>query len=265
MTDSIVMEIERSRDPGQRSAARRPLPVPWPACTLRIFVLTASAALREAQAILRRLRCRDLYKIVGDRLLSPEQAVHASKVATPGQIASCADASLPLSPDDIIVHQLKINYAMKDKNPVDSVSFYNGNDGPFHLPKSKVSLMIPDVFEEKYEFQHLRSITTRFFILRSLTFSLQVLAAVRQTRVASGGGSKSVGQFLDSRALCRCLGRVLTVAVAKSVPRALDQGPPAHGAASLKLAPGALSGEGRGHEKEAQGGPRLKGRRQETD
>jgi hypothetical protein len=114
--------------------------------------LTTSSALLESQAILRRLRCRDLYKIVGDRLLSPEQALHASKAATSEYIASCADASYPLSADDIIVHQLKINYAMKDKNPVDSVSFYNGNDEtPFHLPKSKVSLMIPDVFEEKCE------------------------------------------------------------------------------------------------------------------
>ena len=87
---------------------------------------------------------------MGDRLLSPEQAVHASKAATPEYIASCADASSPISPEDIIVPQLKINYAMKDKNPVDSVSFYNSNDEhPFHLPKSKVSLMIPDVFEEK--------------------------------------------------------------------------------------------------------------------
>ncbi len=125
--------------------------------------LTQPPALRESQAILRRLRCRDLYKIVGDRLLSPEQAVHASKTATPEFIASCADASLPLCAHDIIVHQLKINYAMKDKNPVDSVSFYNGNDEtPFHLPKSKVSLMIPDVFEEKCGIQHARSIVACF-------------------------------------------------------------------------------------------------------
>jgi hypothetical protein len=123
--------------------------------------LFISAALRDAQAILKRLRCRDLYKIVGDRLLSPEQAVHASKAATPELIASCADASLPLSAGDIIVHQLKINYAMKDKNPVDSVSFYNGNDDlPFHLPKSKVSLMIPDVFEEKCEHQRPHALTS---------------------------------------------------------------------------------------------------------
>jgi hypothetical protein len=115
------------------------------------WFLTLSAALRNSQEILRRLRRRELYKIAGDRLLSPEQAVHAVKAATPENIASCADASSPLNADDIIVHQLKINYAMKDKNPVDSVGFYNGNDDttPFHLPKSKVSLMIPDVFEEK--------------------------------------------------------------------------------------------------------------------
>ena len=123
------------------------------------------AALGDAQAILRRLRCRDLYKIVGDRLLSPEQAVHASKAATPQQIASCADASYPLNADDIIVHQLKINYALKDKNPVDSVSFYNANDDfPFHLPKSKVSLMIPDVFEEKFEPQNIFAAYTLPFI-----------------------------------------------------------------------------------------------------
>jgi hypothetical protein len=136
-------------------------------CSLATL-LTAPSALRESQAILRRLRCRDLYKIVGDRLLSPEQAIHASKAATPESIASCADASLPLSADDIIVHQLKINYAMKDKNPVDSVSFYNGNDGPFHLPKSKVSLMIPDVFEEKCARQSALCCAARCVLCRAL-------------------------------------------------------------------------------------------------
>ncbi len=117
------------------------------------MALTLSAALQESQAILKRLRLRDLYKIVGDRLLSPEQALHAIKAATAENIASCADASHPLRPQDLIVHQCRINYAMKDKNPVDSVGFYNGKDdtAPFHLPKSKVSLMIPDVFEEKCE------------------------------------------------------------------------------------------------------------------
>jgi len=104
---------------------------------------------------LKRLRLRDLYKIVGDRLLSPDQAAHAAKAATPENIASCADASCPLLPQDLVVHQCKINYAMKDKNPVDSVGFYNSKDDkePFHLPKSKVSLMIPDVFEEKCELE----------------------------------------------------------------------------------------------------------------
>ena len=153
MTDSIIMEIERSRDPGQRARCRRHGD---PFVASHWFPL--STALHDAQTILRRLRCRDLYKIVGDRLLSTEQAVHASKAATPEHIASCADASLPLHADDIIVHQLKINYAMKDKNPVDSVSFYNGNDDlPFHLPKSKVSLMIPDIFEEKCDLKQTRS------------------------------------------------------------------------------------------------------------
>jgi hypothetical protein len=66
------------------------------------------------------------------------------------------------------VHQLKINYAMKDKNPVDSVSFYNGNDGPFHLPKSKVSLMIPDVFEEKCARQSALCCAARCVLCRAL-------------------------------------------------------------------------------------------------
>jgi len=55
-----------------------------------------------------------------------------------------------LSENDIIVEKLRINYAMKDQNPVDHIKFYskyNGNES-FTIEKSVVSHLVPDQFEE---------------------------------------------------------------------------------------------------------------------
>lgn len=56
-----------------------------------------------------------------------------------------------LKPDDVLVHNLKIDWAMKSKNPVDMISFYHNYDSceKFHIPKEKVSSLIPDVFQER--------------------------------------------------------------------------------------------------------------------
>merc|ERR1712232_530361 len=57
-----------------------------------------------------------------------------------------------LEQDDVYVETVRINYGMKDKNPVDKVNFYNPKDGGAvgPIPGSKVSCLIPHVFEERY-------------------------------------------------------------------------------------------------------------------
>ena len=112
-------------------------------------------ALRGAQEILRRLRRRELYRYVNEFTVPPER-MKQWKDVTPTDIVSCQDAGNSAVPgglraEDIIVHNLKIDWAMKAKNPVDSVHFYQdyASDAKFTIAKDKVSLLIPDIFLER--------------------------------------------------------------------------------------------------------------------
>ncbi len=110
-------------------------------------------ALASAQEVLRRLRRRELYKYVNEFTV-PRARLPAWRDVTPMDITSCQDASGVaggLVPDDIIVQNLKIDWAMKSSNPVDSIHFYQDYDSleKFSIPKEKVSSLIPDVFMER--------------------------------------------------------------------------------------------------------------------
>lgn len=86
--------------------------------------------------------------------------------ATPEAIAGFVPSGSSLCPDDVIVQHLKLNYASKDKNPVDQIGFFSNwqSNGvsclllvcvtsvaeKIHIPKKKVSFLIPDQFEECY-------------------------------------------------------------------------------------------------------------------
>lgn len=72
--------------------------------------------------------------------------VRAAEIATHNR-----DANLRLTKDDIIVHDLKLNYGMGDANPVDSCLFYRDASAPdsFHIPRDKVSHLLPTVFQER--------------------------------------------------------------------------------------------------------------------
>ena len=69
-------------------------------------------------------------------------------------ITTCqGDNNVPggLKPEDIIVHNLKIDYSMKNKNPVDSVNFFQEyhDTNSFHIDKTKVSVLLPSNFMER--------------------------------------------------------------------------------------------------------------------
>ena len=87
------------------------------------------------------------------RLDLPEDIV-GFKPVTEVDVTSCqGDNGVPggLRPDDICVQNVKIDYAMKSKNPVDSVKFFQdyGDERSFHIDKSKVSLLLPNSFIER--------------------------------------------------------------------------------------------------------------------
>ncbi|KAI8889665.1 HD-domain/PDEase-like protein [Backusella circina FSU 941] len=123
MTDDLIRSIERSKCP----------------------------ELEESRHIIKRLRTRDLYKFVDEFLIPPELRDRLNKNTIKAQdIINHQSNGDNLTQDDVIVIFTKLNYAMNDKNPVDSIRFfskYNSQES-FTIPKEQVSYMIPANFQD---------------------------------------------------------------------------------------------------------------------
>jgi deoxynucleoside triphosphate triphosphohydrolase SAMHD1 len=120
LTDCIVKEIERSSD----------------------------KELKKSRDILHRIRKRDLYKFV-DEFNLPGELLNQKEFSVESILENQEGDNLTI--DDLILDDHKFNYAMKDKNPVDSVYFYNkGSEEKFHISRKEISLLIPDQFQERY-------------------------------------------------------------------------------------------------------------------
>ena len=109
--------------------------------------------LQKGRDLVRKIRRRELYQYVNDFAVSEEDII-GFKPVTEVDITSCqGDNNIPggLRPDDIIIQNVKIDYSMKSKNPVDSVKFFQdyGDTHSFHIDKSKVSLLLPNSFIER--------------------------------------------------------------------------------------------------------------------
>ena len=109
--------------------------------------------LQKGRDLVRKIRRRELYQYVNDFAV-PEEDIIGFKPVTEVDITSCqGDNNIPggLRPDDIIIQNVKIDYSMKSKNPVDSVKFFQdyGDTHSFHIDKSKVSLLLPNSFIER--------------------------------------------------------------------------------------------------------------------
>jgi len=125
MDDTILKRVEWSTDPG----------------------------MKKAQTLLESLRRRDLYKWVNEYTV-PAERLREYKKVTAEEVAACqGDNGIPggIRPDQIIVQNLKIDWAMGGKNPVDSVHFFGDYDSTekFLIPKEKVSTLIPETFMER--------------------------------------------------------------------------------------------------------------------
>ncbi|CAN8071585.1 unnamed protein product [Agarophyton chilense] len=107
-------------------------------------------ALKTSRDLIRRLRTRKLYRFVEEVLLPAGM----SRKITPAQITTCQDAAgtgVTLTPEDVYVAHVTLNFGMKDKNPVDRVLFFKDWDdtNPTHISSAKASYVLPAVFEEK--------------------------------------------------------------------------------------------------------------------
>ncbi|KAJ3079733.1 SAM domain and HD [Quaeritorhiza haematococci] len=131
LTDSIITEIERSKDD----------------------------QLRKSREIIRRLRKRDLYVLADQFPVTPQVRRHLGKeVITAAKIARCqdpydkygVDGVAPFTADDVIVEWLPLSYTMGDKDPVEMTKFYNKieKDKSFTLKRWEVSSLLPENFED---------------------------------------------------------------------------------------------------------------------
>ncbi|KAF8931770.1 SAM domain and HD [Haplosporangium gracile] len=123
LTDDIIRQIERSREPG----------------------------LEDSKAILKRIRTRNLYKFVDELLIPREKlGILTKENINSAEIVSCQGSNDHLQQEDVIVEFLKNNYAMKDQNPVDGIKFFSKTNYSvsYHIPKEKVSSLIPSEFQE---------------------------------------------------------------------------------------------------------------------
>ncbi|KAI7889852.1 uncharacterized protein EV154DRAFT_513101 [Mucor mucedo] len=123
MTDDIIRTIERSKCP----------------------------ELSESRRIVKNIRTRNLYKFVDEFLVPPELEAHLnSDTLTAQDIANSQTDNAGLVAHDIIVAFTKINYSMKERNPVDSIRFFSkfNDQESFNISKQKVSYMIPSKFQD---------------------------------------------------------------------------------------------------------------------
>jgi hypothetical protein len=135
------------------------------------------AAIRDAQAILARLRARDLYRFCDEFVVPAGEAARFSLpstadvacTGTTGGAAGAPGAPLPaatatpaggggsppaaysVNPDDLIICEIPIDLTAGAANPMDRVSFFHHahSTSKFRMRKDEVSAMLPDVCQER--------------------------------------------------------------------------------------------------------------------
>ncbi|ORX88996.1 HD phosphohydrolase domain-containing protein [Basidiobolus meristosporus CBS 931.73] len=123
LTDDILKQIERSK----------------------------SEELLPARQIIKRIRQRQLYKFVDEFIIPSELKQYLTKsMVNEEQIVAQQKTGDNIKLEDVIVEWLSINYGKRSQNPVDSIKFFSrfNGDEAFSVPKTKVSYLVPEHFEE---------------------------------------------------------------------------------------------------------------------
>ena len=111
--------------------------------------------LEEAARLVRRMETRDIYLFVNEAIVPPRVVENRDRDGTwanvtEQDIASCSkDGSLKA--EDLIVHNVKIDFCKKCKNPVDHVRFFQGFDSTEScvIDSAKVTSAVPTNFMER--------------------------------------------------------------------------------------------------------------------
>lgn len=110
--------------------------------------ITENNNLKNAKNLINRLDTRNFYKFIDEYIIPKDRSNNLNKIK-PIDILSYNSSNIDIN--DIIVYDKKINYNYSDKNPVDNVYFYDNNnlEYKYKMPKDNISLLLPDVFEER--------------------------------------------------------------------------------------------------------------------
>ncbi|GLC36111.1 hypothetical protein PLESTB_001379500 [Pleodorina starrii] len=116
----------------------------------------AERCLARAQAIIRRLRCRDMYRY-GNQFVVPYEYLEdrrwedMSRHFTAEEVVSSYRGNdVQLRPEDVIVSRTKIDFTQGGKNPVDNVLFFDGydDDSGHHTQPNQVVGILPRYHQE---------------------------------------------------------------------------------------------------------------------
>ncbi|RKP09607.1 HD phosphohydrolase domain-containing protein [Thamnocephalis sphaerospora] len=125
LTDHIIKEIELSK-------------------------AEAGVELAESRRIIKRIRQRQLYRFVEERMIPVEYKAYLNKERINArEICAHQSEDAKICEQDVIVKWLTMGYGFKGKNPVDRIMFYSKfKHEPFHIPREQVSALAPERFDE---------------------------------------------------------------------------------------------------------------------
>ena len=101
---------------------------------------SCSDKINKAKHIIRRLKNRKLYKVVGQ--IRVEYRDHT--------INDLIKLDNRISKNDVTVMYNTLNYNMGEHNPVDNIKFYSSDETVFNIDKDSVSKLLPNEFQEMY-------------------------------------------------------------------------------------------------------------------
>lgn len=118
---------------------------------LKVIETSNDKELAAAQKIVIRMRRRELYQYCNEYAVPKEQLEHFKIVRAEDIVCSQVKSGVNLSPDDIVVSNVKIDLTRGKEDPVQRVHFFKDyvSDEKFIIPKERISHLLPDCFEDR--------------------------------------------------------------------------------------------------------------------
>lgn len=112
--------------------------------------IIADGTQKESCDLIRRIYRRDLYRFVNQLIFPPSEKMKALEFFTQENIASLKSPNTELPTSAVCVVWKKLNFTMAEANPLSAIRFYNKGvfTEAFELPSTRMSLLLPEVFEE---------------------------------------------------------------------------------------------------------------------